>query len=70
MDHPVVVVGPFLRKPRDVDGGFSLAGRELFEKYDPEGVGMLRFHSRPFNPGKGGGRIIFMVDPECIEESV
>ena len=30
---------------------------------------MLRLHSRPFNPGKGGGRIIYMADPECIEAS-
>ena len=63
-----VLVGPGLRKPRDGATGFSLNGRELFEKYDPDGVGMLRFHSLPFNPGKGGGRIIYMVDPECIEE--
>ena len=43
--------------------------RELFKKYDPGGVGMLRVHSRPFNPGKGGGRIILIIDPECVEAS-
>ena len=58
-----------IRKPRDGKDGFSLNGPELFAKYDPEGVGMIRLHSRPFNPGKGGGRIIYMADPECIEAS-
>ena len=63
------VINPPFRKPRNDESGFSLNVRELFKKYDPEGVGMLRVHSRPFNPGKGGGRIILMVDPECVEAS-
>ena len=58
------------KKPKDKESGFSLNVKHLFERYDPDGVGMLRIHSLPFNPGKGGGRIILMVDPECIEVSL